>query len=190
MQELISDLLVAVITVCVPIFTGYLVKAIQKAGDNAAADTESLVFQGYIDEITQAITQAVSCTSQTYVDTLKEKGEFSLEAQKEALQKSIETARAILSPAALKFIDEVYGDFVEYVTPKIEAEVRKQKFEVPAELVSEIEIPDTSATAVAASAAAATAATIAQTAIGQLNAEASKTEPNETEPKNTGEQEK
>ena len=38
MQDLISDLLVAVVTVCVPIFTAYIVKAIQKAGDNAAPE--------------------------------------------------------------------------------------------------------------------------------------------------------
>lgn len=172
MQDLISDLLVAVVTVCVPIFTAYIVKAVQKAGDNAAADTENIKVQGYIEEITNAISQAVSATSQTYVDALKEKGEFTLEAQKEALQKSIETAAAILSPAALEFIDDVYGDFVDYVTPKIEAEVRKQKLEAPAEIVSEIEVPDTTT-------AAATAATIAQTAIGQMNAEAVKTDPAE-----------
>ena len=175
MQDLVSDLLVAVVTVCVPIFTAYIVKAIQKAGDNAAADTEDIKVRGYIEEITAAITQAVSATSQTYVDALKENGEFTLEAQKEALQKSIETAKSILSPAALEFIDDVYGDFVEYVTPKIEAEVRKQKLEAPVEVVSEIEIPDT--TTVAASTAAATAATIAQTAIGQMNAEAGKGDP-------------
>lgn len=181
MQDLISDLLVAVVTVCVPIFTAYIVKAVQKAGDNAAADTENIKVQGYIEEITNAISQAVSATSQTYVDALKEKGEFTLEAQKEALQKSIETAAAILSPAALEFIDDVYGDFVDYVTPKIEAEVRRQKLEAPAEIVSEIEVPDT--TTVAASTTAATAATIAQTAIGQMNAEAVKPDPAEDEEK-------
>ena len=181
MQDLISDLLVAVVTVCVPIFTAYIVKAVQKAGDNAAADTENIKVQGYIEEITNAISQAVSATSQTYVDALKEKGEFTLEAQKEALQKSIETAAAILSPAALKFIDDVYGDFVDYVTPKIEAEVRKQKLEAPVKVASGIEIPDT--TTVVASTAAATAATIAQTAIGQMDAEVIKSGPAEGEEK-------
>lgn len=174
MQDLIRELLLAVVTVCVPILTTYMVKAIQKAGDNAAADTENIILQGYIEEITDAIAQAVSCTSQTYVDALKDRGEFTMEAQKEALQKSIETAKVILSPAALAFIEDVYGDFVEYVTPKIEAEVRKQKIEKPVEVTSEIVLPDTNTTAVAASTAAATAATIAQTAIGQMSAEAAK----------------
>lgn len=43
MQDLISDLLVAVVTVCVPIFTAYIVKEVQKAGDNAAATAATIV---------------------------------------------------------------------------------------------------------------------------------------------------
>ena len=74
MQDLIRELLLAVVTVCLPIITAYVVKAIKKLGDNAAADTEDLKISGYIDEITQAITQAVSATSQTYVDALKGEG--------------------------------------------------------------------------------------------------------------------
>lgn len=176
MQDLIRELLLAVATVCLPIITAYVVKAIKKFGDNAAADTEDLKISGYIDEITQAITQAVSSTSQTYVDSLKESGEFTIEAQKIALQKSIETAKAILSPAALEFIDNVYGDFVEYVTPKIEAEVRKQKLDTPVELsVAEVNSSETATAAVAASTAAATAA-ITQTALKQLNAGSSENE--------------
>lgn len=176
MQDLIRELLLAVVTVCLPIITAYVVKAIKKLGDNAAADTEDLKISGYIDEITQAITQAVSSTSQTYVDSLKESGEFTIEAQKIALQKSIETAKAILSPAVLEFIDNVYGDFVEYVTPKIEAEVRKQKLDAPVELsVAEVNPSETATAAVAASTAAATAA-ITQTALKQLNAGASENE--------------
>lgn len=171
-MELVNELLLAIVTACAPILVAYLVKAIQKFGENAAADTENLKVQGYIEEITKVITQAVSCTSQTYVDALKEKGEFTLEAQKEALQRSLDTVKQILSPAALEFIDNVYGDFVEYMTPKIEAEVRKQKLEGPVEIASGIEIPDT--TTVAASTAAVTAATITQTAIDKFSAAVTK----------------
>lgn len=176
MQDLIKELAMTIITVCVPIVTAYLVKAIQKAGNNAAADTENIKVQGYIDEITSVIAQAVSCTSQTFVDELKKKGEFTTEAQKEALERSIKTAMSILSPAAMEFIEEVYGDFKEYITPKIEAEVRKQKNEEPLTLSLPIEGEVTDTTAVAASTAAATAATIAQTAISQISAETTKQE--------------
>lgn len=171
-MELVNELLLAVVTACAPILVMYLVKAIQKFSENVAADTENLKVQGYIEEITNVITQAVSCTSQTYVDALKEKGEFTLEAQKEALQRSLDTVKQILSPAAIEFINTVYGDFMEYVTPLIEAEVRKQKLDTEIEVGTAIEIPDT--TTVAASTAAVTAATMAQTAIDKLNASVTK----------------
>ena len=175
-MELVNELLLAIVTACAPILVAYLVKAIQKFGENAAADTENLKIQGYIEEITKVITQAVSCTSQTYVDALKEKGEFTLEAQKEALQRSLDTVKQILSPAALEFINDVYGDFVEYVTPLIEAEVRKQKTSTTSGTSKDKEIAESTTATVAASTAAVTAATMAQTAIDKLNAAVTKTE--------------
>ena len=58
------------------------------------------------------------------------------------------------------FIEALYGDLTEYLTTKIEAEVRRQKIALPS--------ATSGATEVAASTAAATAATIA---VSQLNAE-------------------
>ena len=171
MKEILTELLVAVITVCVPILANYAVKMIKNTAENAAADTEDIKIKGYIEEISNAISTAVSYTSQTYVDALKEAGTFTAEAQKEAFRKSLDTATSILSPAAMNFIDEVYGDFKEYITPMIEAEVRKQKVSIGTPLTAVLDsTADT--TAVAATTAAATAATYVQTAIEQLSAEA------------------
>ncbi|EJW98447.1 hypothetical protein EVA_13446 [gut metagenome] len=107
---------------------------------------------------------------------MKEAGKFTAEAQKEALQRSLDTAISILSPAAAKFIQDVYGDLGEFIKPLIEAEVRKQKTEAPATIALPVMECDTDATAVAASTAAATAATYLQTAFNQLGAEAVKKE--------------
>lgn len=102
----------------------------------------------------------VAATSQTYVDALKQAGKFDLEAQKEAAQKALTACLASISPAAQAFIEALYGDLTEYLTTKIEAEVRRQKIALPSSTGG--------ATEVAASTAAATAATIA---VSQLNAE-------------------
>ena len=59
----------------------------------------------------------------------------------------------------------------EYLTTRIEAEVRKQKNELPVPVL--LESTSTEATTIAASTAAATAATIAQTAIKQITSEPS-----------------
>lgn len=134
------------------------------------ADTDNITAQRYIEEITTAISDAVAATSQTYVDTLKQLGKFDVEAQKEAAQKALTACIASISPAAQEFIESAYGDLKEYLTTKIEAEVRKQKIAVGIPFESVIESTEDT-TAVAASTAAATAASYLQTAINQLDSE-------------------
>lgn len=170
MQEFLTTLLTAVITAAVPVVAAYAISLIKKTGENAAADTDDIKVQGYIKEITSAISDAVAATSQTYVDALKQSGKFTKEAQAEAAKKALTACLASISPAAQKFIEAAYGDITDYLTTKIEAEVRKQKISVGTPITAVME-STTDATAVAASAAAATAATYLQTAISQLDAE-------------------
>lgn len=172
MQEFLSNLLIAVITAAVPVVSAYVISIIKKAAQNTAADTEDIKVQGYIREIASAISDAVAATSQTYVDALKQAGEFTKEAQAEAAKKALTACIASISPAAQEFIKAAYGDITEYLTNKIEAEVRKQKISLGTPVTAVME-STTDATAVAASTAAATAASYLQTAINQLDAEAS-----------------
>lgn len=168
MNEFLSNLLVAVLTAAVPVITAYGVSLIKKAAEYAAANTESTKAQGYIKEIMEAVSEAVAATSQTYVDALKNAGNFTPEAQKKAAQKALAACLASISPSAQAFAEKTYGDLTEYLTTKIEAEVRKQKNEAPATLALPVLDSTTDTRAVAASTAAATAATIAQAAIQQL----------------------
>lgn len=170
-QEFLFTLLAAVVTAGVPVISAYIVSGIKKVAENAKADTDNIKVQGYIEEIATAISDAVAATSQTYVDALKQAGKFDLEAQKEAAQKALTACIASISPAAQEFIEDAYGDLKEYLSTKIEAEVRKQKLTTGVPVTSVMEsTADT--TAVAATAAAATAASYLQTAIKQLDAEA------------------
>lgn len=171
MKELLFDLLLAVITAAVPVLTTFAVSYINKAKEKAIASTDSTKKQDYIKEIADAISDAVSATSQTYVDALKQSGKFTKEAQEEAAKKALSACLASISPAATDFIEDTYGDIKEYLTNKIEAEVRKQKNEVTPLISLPVQESTTDATAVAASTAAATAASYLQTAINQLDAE-------------------
>lgn len=130
MNEFLSNLLIAVITAAVPVLTAYGVKLIKQVTADAAAKTDSTKKQDYIREIADAIADAVSATSQTYVDSLKNSGEFTPEAQKKAAEKALTACLASISPAAQEFVESVYGDLTEYLTTKIEAEVRNQKLGV------------------------------------------------------------
>ena len=108
--------------------------------------------QGYLNEAAQAISEAVEATSQTYVDSLKQADKFTPEAQREAAEKALAACIANISPAAQFFIESVYGDITEYLTTRIEAEVRRQKkenplmFGVPLKAIEGVkEIPGTAA---------------------------------------------
>lgn len=130
MQEFLKTLLLAVVTATVPVISAYVVAFVRKMGDNAAANAESVKTGGYIAEATEAIAAAVAATNQTYVDALKNAGAFTREAQKEAAQKALAACLASISPAAQDFIEAAYGDIRDFLTTRIEAEVRRQKNEV------------------------------------------------------------
>ena len=125
MQEFLKELFFAVITAAVPVLTAYIVVLIRKVGENAAANTESIQAKTYIMEAAEAIAAAVAATNQTYVDALKGAGKFDAEAQKQAAQKALTACLQSISPAAQRFIEFAYGVIREYLTTRIEAEVRK-----------------------------------------------------------------
>lgn len=129
MKDLLSELLVAVSTAAIPVLATFLISFINKAKENAVANTENTKKQGYITEIATAISDAVAATSQTYVDALKKAGEFNEAAQREAAKMALGTCISSLSSSAISFIETAYGDVSEYLASKIEAEVRKQKLE-------------------------------------------------------------
>ena len=118
-----------------------------------------------------AISTAVTYTSQTYVDALKNSGKFTKENQEEALKKAVEQAEKLLTAEARSFLEKAYGDLNAYLVSKIEAEVRVQKQQgntitLGEPFTAELkEAPDV--TTVAAATAAATAAAVVQRAIPQ-----------------------
>lgn len=127
MKDFIFTLLQAVLSVAIPVATAYLVSFLKKKSAQAQTQIENDTAKHYLDEITNAVTTAVSATSQTYVDALKKDNAFTKEAQLEALNKAKDTALSILSPAAAQFVSEVYGDLNSFLVAKIEEAVRTQK---------------------------------------------------------------
>lgn len=174
MKEMLMNLLAVIITAAVPVLTTYAVGYIKKIKETAQAETDDIKKKGYIEEIATAISDAVAATSQTYVDALKQNGKFTAEAQAEAARRALNACIASLAPDTAKFIETVYGDLKEYLSNKIEAEVKKQKLEAPAAIALPVMECTADTTAVAAATAAATAASYLQTAINQLDAEAGK----------------
>ena len=120
MNELLSTLLQAVITVAVPILTAFGVRFLT---ERTAAAKEAR----HTSEAMDVITTCVAYISQDYVDALKKSGTFSRDNQKEALSRALSMAQSLLTAEAARFLENAYGDISKYLTAKIEAEVKLQK---------------------------------------------------------------
>lgn len=173
MKEFLLALLQAVATAAVPVCAAYLVQFLRRKSKQIGAQTDSLTAKKMLDEATDAVTTAVTVTSQTYVDALKKSGKFTRENQKIALELAVEQARKLLTDEAKDFLSAAYGNLNDYLASRTEAEVRRQKLAYPVvgtvlESVEAVkESPDV--TSVAAATAAATAAAVVQTAASQAN---------------------
>lgn len=184
MNEFLSTLLQAVLIAAVPICAGAAIKGIRAAIQYLASKSESEIAKKYLMDVADAISTAVTYTSQTYVDGLKASGNFTKENQEEALKKAVEQAEKLLTAEARNFLEKAYGDLNAYLVSKIEAEVRVQKQQSNTITLGEPfivepkEAPDV--TTVAAATAAATAATVAQNTIAQV-AQTGTTHPPEAE---------
>ena len=172
MKEFVLELLQAVATAAVPVCAAFLVQFLRRKSEQIGAQIDSLDTKELLAEVTEAVTTAVTYTSQTYVDTLKKDGIFNKEAQMEALQKAKDKALALLSESAKDVLAQIYGSLDDYLETMIEAQVRVQKQDSPATLGVPLEAiegvkesPDV--TSVAAATAAATAAAVVQSAIPQ-----------------------
>ena len=127
MKEFLFELLQAVATAAVPVCAAFLVQFLRRKSAEAAARTDSLTTKELLAEVTEAVTTAVTYTSQTYVDALKKSDSFSKENQEEALTMAVEKAKSLLTAEAIVFLEEAYGDVTEFLKTNIEAEVRSQK---------------------------------------------------------------
>ena len=127
MKDFILVLLQAVIIAAVPVITTHLCSFLKQKSNQAAAKTNNELAASYIKEAADAVTTAVTFTSQTYVDNLKNSGAFSTENQKEAFNKAMSKAMEIMSAEAKNYLAKAYGDLTNYLATKIEAEVRDQK---------------------------------------------------------------
>lgn len=127
MREFLFTLLQAVATAAIPVCAAFLVQFLRKKSEQIGAQIDNMELKELLDEVTDAVSTAVTYTSQTYVDALKKEGIFDVEAQKIALETSLKMAISLLSESARSALATIYGNLDDYLVSKIEAEVRNQK---------------------------------------------------------------
>lgn len=126
-MEMLNRIFELCIIPLIGILTSYLITFIRMKKQELVNKTEDEKAKKYLDMIGETIVDCVLATNQTYVDSLKAQGAFDVEAQKIAFQKTYDMVIKFLSNEAKEYIAEAYGDVTEYLTSKIEAQVKLNK---------------------------------------------------------------
>lgn len=109
------------------ILTAFLIQYINAKKVEISTNVDNKLADKYINMLADTITKCVIATNQTYVDSLKDKEVFTVEAQKEAYKKTMDAVMAILSEEAKTYLTNTFGDLETYLQTQIEATVSANK---------------------------------------------------------------
>lgn len=126
-REFIQQVLYLVATGILPILTVYVVTLLKVKIKQESAKLEDEQLEKYIDSAINVIGSVVIETNQTFVDSLKAKGEFTKEAALEAKMIAIQRCKQLISENSKLAIEQVYNDFESYLNVKIEELVNENK---------------------------------------------------------------
>lgn len=126
-QELITEIFEIVLIPLLTILTSFFVKWINSKTEEVTANIEDETTKKYIEMLDQTITECVTATNQTYVNSLKAQGSFDTEAQKSAFQQTYQAVMTILSQEAQSYLSSAVGDLETYINQKIESQVNQLK---------------------------------------------------------------
>ncbi len=123
MQELIKAglyLLALLITYLITVLSNYITKLIKTKIKNEKISST-------LEKVGSLVFDSVECITQTYVDDIKKKDVFDVNAQKEAFNLALTKVKSMLTLEAEQVIKSVYGNVEEYLKTKIESTVKMLK---------------------------------------------------------------
>lgn len=127
LETLFRELVYVTIVVVAPVLTTYLVKLLERVFNKVSVETDTLVINDTINTALDIILSAVMKTSQTYVESLKESGEFTEEAQRKAFEDTKNTILLMLNDETKSLIQSLYNDLDTWLDVQIEAAVKSLK---------------------------------------------------------------
>ncbi|HCA28503.1 MAG TPA: hypothetical protein DEP23_02425 [Ruminococcaceae bacterium] len=127
MKELLITLIQVVIIPAIPVLVTYLVKFLKAKAEQTTTKIDNETVRTYLQEATDAVLQAVTYTTQTYVESLKKQGKFDKDAQTQAFNTAKSVALKLLTEEAKQMITDLYGDLTVWLDTKIEQTVNEQK---------------------------------------------------------------
>lgn len=130
-MQLLYDIFKIAIIPLLGVGVSYLVYFIKEKVQEIKDKVNNEKVSKYLTILETYIIDAVVTTNQTYVNSLKEKGTFDLEAQKEAFTKTKETVLSLLTDEAKEFLETFVGDLDLYIDNIIEYNVYYHKEIMP-----------------------------------------------------------
>lgn len=128
-KELFQQIMYIVITAILPIALTYLKAFLDAKSSEAIAKVENEKLMNYLTMAYESVGLAVDTVSQTYVDSIKQSGNFDEEAQAKAKEMAMNIAKKLISSNVEQAVSVAYGDFNTYLNAAIEAYVGRRKGE-------------------------------------------------------------
>ena len=119
----VVDMFILVLTA----LCGYFLTYINKKKKALQQEIDNELVTKYMDMLEKTISDCVTATNQTFVETLKKKGAFTKEAQAEAFSLTFNNVMTILNEDCYEYLQNITSDVEKYITNKIEAEVNFAK---------------------------------------------------------------
>ena len=123
-MELINSLIYVVLTVILPILTAYAVKIMRAKLTQIRYESLETAHVDWINKAVDIVEDIVFQVQQTFVDGLKNKGEFTPEAAKEAKEKAVALANELIADEIKNAISDIYSSFDKWLDVQIEKDVK------------------------------------------------------------------
>lgn len=126
-MEMAQQIFELVIIPLLVVLSTYFIKFINAKSNELINRVDNDKHDKYILMLQETVTDCVLTTTQTYVDALKDQNAFDPEAQKKAFEMTKAAVLAILTDDAKEYLASALGDFDQYLTTLIEAQVQVNK---------------------------------------------------------------
>lgn len=109
------------------ILAKFIIQFLQAKAKEIILKVENDTADKYIKMFADTVCMCVTTTNQTYVESLKAQGQFDVEAQKVAFEKTKNAVLAVLADDTKDYLTNMVGDFNAYLEQTIEATVNASK---------------------------------------------------------------
>ena len=125
--QMLQEIFFTVLIPLIGILCTYGIAFLKKKTHEIQVQVNSELFTKYSEMLIGLVETCVIATNQTYVEALKNKNAFDVDAQREAFNLTYQAVLRILSQDATEFLSNAVGDLDTYIRKMIEAEVNTNK---------------------------------------------------------------